>query len=89
VKSFRICTHPPNIIRQIKSRRMSWAGHVARIGEDRKLYRFLMGNPERKLPTRRKRRRWEDGIRMDLRHAGWGTWSTLNWLRIRTGGGLL
>jgi hypothetical protein len=79
----------PDIIWQIKSRRMSWAGHVARIGEDRKLYRFLMGNPERKLPPRRQRRRWEDGIRMDLRQTGWGKWSTLNWLTIRTGGGLL
>jgi hypothetical protein len=56
-----------NIIRQIKSRRMRWAGHVARIGEDRKLYEVLVGNPERKRPLRRPRRRWEDGIRMDLR----------------------
>jgi hypothetical protein len=62
----------PNIIRQIKSRRMSWAGHVARIGEKSNAYRVLMGKPEGKRPLGRRRRRWEDGIRMDLREIGWG-----------------
>jgi hypothetical protein len=62
----------PNIIRQIKSRRMRWAGHVARMGE-----------PEGKRPRERTRRRWEDGIRMDLKEIG------SSWLRIGTGGGLL
>jgi hypothetical protein len=57
----------PNIIRQIKSRIMRWAGHVARMGEERNVYRVLMGKPERKRPLERPRRRWEDGIRMDLR----------------------
>jgi hypothetical protein len=57
----------PNIIRQIKSRRMRWAGHVARVGEKRNLYRVLMGKPEGKRPRGRPRHRWEDGIRMDLR----------------------
>jgi hypothetical protein len=47
----------PNIIRQIKSRRMRWAGHVARIGEDRNMYRVLMGKPEGKRPLGRPRRR--------------------------------
>jgi hypothetical protein len=57
----------PDIIRQIKSRRMRWAGHVASMEEERKLYRVLMGKPEGKTPLGRPRRRWEDGIRMDLR----------------------
>jgi hypothetical protein len=62
----------PNIIRQIKSRRMRWAGHVARMGEGRKVYRVLVGKPEGKRPLGRRRRRWGDGIRMDLREIGWG-----------------
>jgi hypothetical protein len=57
----------PNIIRQIKSRRMRWAGHVARMGEDRKVYNVFLGKPEGKRPLGRSRRRWQDGIRMDLR----------------------
>jgi hypothetical protein len=61
----------PNIIRQIKSRRMSWAGHVARMGEDRKVYKVLVGKLEGGRPLERCRRRWEDGIRTDLREAGW------------------
>jgi hypothetical protein len=48
----------PNIIRQIKSRRMRWAAHVARMGEERNVYRVLMGKPEGKRPLRRPRRRW-------------------------------
>jgi hypothetical protein len=62
----------PNIIRQMKSRRMRWSEHVARMGEDRKVYRVLVGNPEGKRPLGRPRRRWEDGIRMDIREIGWG-----------------
>jgi hypothetical protein len=57
----------PNIIRQITSRRMRWAGHVARMGEKRNLYNVLIGKPEGKRPLGRRRRRCEDGIRMDLR----------------------
>jgi hypothetical protein len=57
----------PDIIRQVKSRRMRWAGHVARMGDERKVYKVLMGKPEGKRPLGRPRRRWEDGIRMDLR----------------------
>jgi hypothetical protein len=56
----------PDIIRQVKLRRMRWAGHVARIGEDRKVYKVLVGKPEGKRPLGRPRRRWEYGIRMDL-----------------------
>jgi hypothetical protein len=61
----------PDIIRQIKSRRMRWAVHVARMGEGRKVYRVLVGKPEGKRPLGRPRRRWEDGIKMDLREIVW------------------
>jgi hypothetical protein len=63
----------PDVIRQIKSRRMRWAGHVARMGEKRKLYKVLVGKPEGKTPIGRPRRRWEDGTRMVLRESGWGS----------------
>jgi hypothetical protein len=62
----------PDIIRQVKSRPMRWAGHVARMGEERKVYKVLVGNPEGKRPLVRPRHRWEDGIRMDLREIGLG-----------------
>jgi hypothetical protein len=55
-----------------KSRRMRWAGHVARRGEQRKAYRLLVGNAEGTRPLGRPRRRWVDNIRMDLREVGWG-----------------
>jgi hypothetical protein len=60
----------PDIIRQIKSRRMKWAGHVARMGEERKVYKVLVRKSEGKRPLGRPRRRWQDGIRMDLRETG-------------------
>jgi hypothetical protein len=69
----------PNIIRQIKSRRMRWAVHVARMGEDIKVYKVLLGNPEGKRPLGRPRRRWEDGIRMDLGEIG--LWS-VDWIQL-------
>jgi hypothetical protein len=59
-------------MRQIKSMRMRGAGHVARTGEGRNVYRVLVGKPEVKRPLGRPRRRWEDGIKMDLREIGWG-----------------
>jgi len=58
----------PNIVRVVKSRRMRWAGHVARMGEDRGVHRVLVGTPEGKRP----RRRWEDNIKMDLQEVGGG-----------------
>ncbi|KAJ4448530.1 hypothetical protein ANN_10548 [Periplaneta americana] len=61
----------PDIIRNIKSRRLRWAGHVARMGESRNAYRVLVGRPERKRPLGRPRRRWEDNIKMDLREVGY------------------
>jgi hypothetical protein len=57
-------------LRVIKSRRMRWAGHVARIGEGRGLYRVLLGKPEGKRPLRGPRRRWEDNIKIDLQEVG-------------------
>jgi hypothetical protein len=62
----------PDIIRQVKSRRMRWAGHVARMGEERIVYKVLVGKPEGKRPLGRPRCRWEDRIRMNLREIGLG-----------------
>ncbi|KAJ4443845.1 hypothetical protein ANN_05632 [Periplaneta americana] len=61
----------PDIIRNIKSRRLRWAGHVARMGESRNAYRVLVGRLEGKRPLGRPRRRWEDNIKMDLREVGY------------------
>jgi hypothetical protein len=60
----------PNIVRVIKSRRMRWAGHVARMGEGRGVYRVLVERSEGKRPLERPRRRWEDNIMPDLREIG-------------------
>ena len=62
----------PNIIRVIQSRRMRWAGHVARMVETRDVYRVLMGKPERKRPLGRPRHRWEDNIKINLQEVGCG-----------------
>ena len=62
----------PNIVRVIKSRRMRWAGHVARMGEGRGVYRLLVGKPEGRRPLGRPRRRWENNIKMDLQEVGGG-----------------
>jgi hypothetical protein len=69
----------PSIIRMIKSRRMSWDGHVARMGEKRNTYRILVGNPEGKRPLGRPRRRWVDNIKVELIEIGWdgGYWIDL------------
>jgi hypothetical protein len=60
----------PSIVRIIKSRRIRWAGHVARMGEKRNAYRLLVGKPEGKRPLGRPRRRWVNNIRMDLGEVG-------------------
>jgi hypothetical protein len=57
----------PSIIRMIRSRRMRWAGHVARMVETRSTYRIMVGKPEGKRPLGRPRRRWVDNIKMDIR----------------------
>jgi len=62
----------PNIVRVVKSRRMRWAGHVARIGEGRGVHRVLVGKHEGSRPMGRLRRRWDDNIKMDLREVGGG-----------------
>jgi hypothetical protein len=73
-----------DIIRQSKSRRMRWAGHVAQMGEEIKVYKVMVGKLEGKRPLRRRRRRCEDGIRMDLRESGWGAqWILLAQVRDR------
>jgi len=59
-----------NIVRVIKSRRMRWAGHVASMGEERVVYRVLVGKPEGRRPLGRPRRRWVGFIRMDLQEVG-------------------
>ncbi|KAJ4443710.1 hypothetical protein ANN_05385 [Periplaneta americana] len=68
----------PDIIRNLKSRRLRWAGHVARMGESRNAYRVLVGRPEGKRPLGRPRRRWEDNIKMDLREVGYDDRDWLN-----------
>ena len=62
----------PNIVRVIKSKRMRWAGHVARMGEERGPYRVLVRKPEGKRPLGRPKRRWVDNTRMDLQEVGCG-----------------
>ena len=69
----------PNIVRVVKSRRMRWAGHVARMGQGRGRHRVLVGKPEGKRPLGRPRLRWEDNIKMDLQEVvgGCGDWMEL------------
>ena len=68
----------PNIVRVVKSRRMGWAGHVARVGEGRGVHRVLVGIPEGKRPLGRPRRRWEDNIMVNLQEVvGGGDWMEL------------
>ena len=62
----------PNIVRVIKLRRMRWAGHVECMGEERGVYRVLVGKSEGKTPLGRPRRRWVDNIRMALQEVGCG-----------------
>jgi len=69
----------PNIARVIKSSRMRWAGHVARMGERRGVYRVLVGKPEGKRPLGRPRRRWEDNIKMNLQEVRCGG---MDWIEL-------
>jgi len=62
----------PNIVWVMKSRIMRWAGHVTRMGEERGVYRVLVGKPEGRRPLGRPRRRWVDNIRTDLHEVGCG-----------------
>jgi hypothetical protein len=67
IEEFNDLYSSPNVVRVTKSRRIRWAGHVARMGARRGLYRVLVGKPEGKRPLGRRRRRWEDNIKMYLR----------------------
>jgi hypothetical protein len=69
----------PNIVRVVKSRRMRWMGHVARVGEGRGVYRALIGRPEGKRPLGRPKRMWGDNIKMVLREIGI---DGANWIRL-------
>jgi hypothetical protein len=69
----------PNIVRVIKSRRMRWAGHVARTGEGRGVYRVLVGKPKGKRALGRSKHRWEDNIKMDLQEVGCGG---MDWIEL-------
>jgi hypothetical protein len=69
----------PNILRVIKSRRMRWVGHVARMGKGRGVYRVLVGKPEGKRPLGKYRRRWEENIKMDLQEVGGGS---MDWIEL-------
>jgi len=68
-----------NIVRVMKSRKMRWAGHIARMGERRGLYRVLVGKPEGKRPFGRPRHRWEDNIKIDSQEAGCGD---MDWIEV-------
>jgi len=69
----------PNIVRVIKWRRMRWAGHVARMGEEKVFTGFLVGKPEGKRPLGRPTRRWVDNARMDLQEVGCGF---MDWIEL-------
>ena len=62
----------PNRLRVIKSKGMRWAGHVARMGDERGVYRVLVGKPGGRRSLVRPRRRWVDNVRMDLQEVGCG-----------------
>jgi hypothetical protein len=68
-----------DIIRQIKSRRMRWAGHVAHMGEGRNVCRVLVGKPKGERQLGKPSHRWEDGVKMDLREIGW---AGVEWIHL-------
>jgi hypothetical protein len=74
--------YSPSIIRIIKSRRLKWARHVARMEEKRNAYRLLVGTPEEKRPLGRPRCRWVDNIKMDLLEIGCGC---VDWIGLAQG----
>jgi hypothetical protein len=73
MRTFIFCTPPQILLGESSLGDLRWEGHMARMGQDRNVYKVLMGNPEGKRPLGRSRRRWEDGIRMDIREIGWGS----------------
>jgi hypothetical protein len=87
-KELHILYSSPNVIKHIKSRRMRWVGHVAHMGEGRKVCRVLMKKPERKRQLERPRQ-GRMGSEWILGRLTWGMWIGFEWLRTGTGGGLL
>ena len=79
----------PNIVKAIKSRRLRWAGHLARMEEVRSAFKRLAGKRTGKRPLGRSRRRWEDNIRMNLKEIGINTRNWVISLRIGIIGGLI
>jgi hypothetical protein len=77
------------MIRMIKSRRMRWKKHVARMGEKRNAYRILTGKPEGKRPLRRPGRSWENNVKMDLREIEWDGMDWIDLAHDSTSRGLL
>ncbi|KAJ4443967.1 hypothetical protein ANN_05756 [Periplaneta americana] len=73
----------PTILLNIKSRRLRWAGHVARMGESRNAYEVLVGRPEGKRPLGRPRHKWEDNIKIDLREVGYDDREWINFAQDR------
>jgi hypothetical protein len=73
----------PNILRVIKSRSMRWAGHVARMEDERGVYRVLVGKPEGKRPLGRPRRRWNGNIKMDIQEVEYGGMDWIGLVRER------
>jgi hypothetical protein len=69
----------PFIVRVIQSWRMGWAGHVARMGEMRNVYKISVGKPRGRRPLGRPKRRWEDNIKTDLREVGW---EDVDWIHL-------
>jgi len=78
----------PDIVRMIKSMRMRWAGHVARMSEGRGVYKVPVGRLEGKRPLGRLRHRWEGNIKLNLREYASMERTGFSWLRIGSGGGL-
>ena len=66
-------------MRVVKSRRMRWAGHVTRMGEDRGVHRVLVWKPDGKRPLGRPSSRWEDNVEMDLQEVGGGR---VDWMEL-------
>jgi hypothetical protein len=81
--------YSPNIVRVIKSRRMRWVEHVARMEERRGVYKVSVENPEEKRRLGRPRHRWEDNIKMDLREIEIDGRNGFSWLRVGYSSGLL
>ena len=75
----------PNIVRVINSRRLRWAGHVARMEEGKIAFKIFTGKPTGKRPLGRPRRRWEDNIRIDLKEIGSLSIREIGLIRLRIG----